>query len=449
MESCRTKGGKVTEEGGPREIDIRSRPYYMLLLLSGAMGIAGALITVAFFIVLRIGTQLLWNDLPGVLGLGAGTSSAPFIIAACLIGGLLVGLITQYTKVRPALLAEELVEFVDSGRITPRNGFVGMIRGLVGLMFGGSIGPEGPLTGGCGAMGTWTADRLKVKKPASAVFTLAGISGMFGSFLGSPFGFAVLTIEGGLEKGKLSWKLLLPSIVAASVGYTVFFAITGYVFGGNYQFPPYEGWNLIDLGYAVGLGLLGGLLGMAFIRLFRVMRRWGGRWRSRPIASSLLAGLILGSVGALFPVLLFSGDAQIQTLIDQAAVLGFVVLMALALLKIFLTVTCLSLGWSGGYLFPAFFIGSSMGLAMHQLLPFIPEVVCIVCVMSGVSVALLKSPIALALIVQTLFDVQLAPVIAISILTAFLLTYRTDLLPPDDVAAEAPEPAGTRSGQTG
>ena len=49
--------------------------------------------------------------------------------------------------------------------------------------------------------------------------------------------------------------------------------------------------------------------------------------------------------------------------------------------------------------------------------------------MSGVAVALMKSPIALALIVQALFDVRLAPVIAISILAAFLLTYRHDLVP--------------------
>lgn len=47
----------------------------------------------------------------------------------------------------------------------------------------------------------------------------------------------------------------------------------------------------------------------------------------------------------------------------------------------------------------------------------------------GVAVALMKSPIALALIVQALFDVRLAPVIAISILAAFLLTYRHDLVP--------------------
>jgi len=109
--------------------------------------------------------------------------------------------------------------------------------------------------------------------------------------------------------------------------------------------------------------------------------------------------------------------------------MGAPLLIALALLKVFVTVVCLSLGWSGGYIFPSFFMGAALGLAVHQLLPFIPEVVCIVCLMSGVSVALLRSPIALTMIIQVLFDVRLAPIIAVAIVSSFLLTYHTSLMP--------------------
>jgi H+/Cl- antiporter ClcA len=98
---------------------------------------------------------------------------------------------------------------------------------------------------------------------------------------------------------------------------------------------------------------------------------------------------------------------------------------------------CLSFGWSGGYLFPSFFMGASLGLAIHLLLPFIPEVVCMACVMAGISVVLLRAPIAMTFIVQTLFDIRLAPVIAIAIITAFLLSYGTYLV--------APPPQGSTS----
>ena len=422
----------MADVAGGEDIDIRSRKFYKLLLLSGAMGAAGALLTLAFIIALRGGTQLVWHLVPQQFGVADGTTSAAFVIAACVIGGALVGLITRYSRTKPALLAEELGEFVECGRLEPRSGAAGLVRGLVGLMFGGSIGPEGPLTGGSGALGTWLAERLRLPRPVVAVSSLSGMSGMFGSFLGSPFGFAMFTIEAGLEEGKLSWKLLLPSIVAASVGYGVFFALTGYVFGGGYDFPAYQQWHMIDLGYAVLLGLLGGLLGLLFIRLYRAMRRWAERRRSGPVPLAVLAGLVLGIVGAIFPVLLFSGDAEIQVLIDDAARMGAIMLIALAVLKVFVTVTCLAFGWSGGYIFPSFFMGTALGLAVHQLLPFIPEIVCIVCVMSGVSVALLRSPIAIAMIIQVLFDVRLAPIIAIAILSAFLLTYRAQLVPPPE-----------------
>jgi H+/Cl- antiporter ClcA len=417
----------LAQEGG--EIDIRSRPFYGLLVLSALFGVMAALLTVGFAFLYKYGLVAIWQTLPAMLGMTSGTSSPIFIIAICLMGGLLVGLITLYTKVHPQLLAEEFEEFTNDGRIAPRSGFVGMFRGLVGLVFGGSIGPEGPMTAGSGALGTLVAERRGMKKPVTAVATYASISGMFGSFLSSPFGMAILTIEGGLEKGKLSWKLLIPGIVASAVGYVVFFIITGYAFGGMYQFPPYEGLKVVHIAYAVALGLLGGLVGLLFIYFFRAMRRAVRPVQSRPVQLALLAGLVLGLVGAAFPLTLFSGDAEIQPLIDGAVELGVVTLIVLALLKVFLTVTCLALGWSGGYIFPSFFAGAAVGLAVHLLLPFIPEVLCMTCVIAGLSVALLKSPIALTFIVQALFDPRLAPIIAIAVIAAFLLTYRYDLVP--------------------
>ncbi len=401
----------------------------MLLLVSGVVGVSGALLTFAFFLALKFGTAVVWELVPRAFGLNEGVDSPLFILAACLLGGFLVGFITHLTKVKPQLLAEEMGEITDNGRMDPRSGLVGMARGLIGLIFGGSIGPEGPLTGGSGALGTWLAERLRMPRPVVAISTLSGMSGMFGSFLASPFGFAMFAIEGGLEKGKLSWKLLLPSIVAASVGYTVFFALTGYTFGGNYRFPGYDGWSIVDLGYAVVLGTAGGALGLMFIFIFRHTRDLTRRWRAHPVELAVLGGLILGAVGMVFPLILFSGDAELQVLLDDAAELGLISLLALAFMKVLVTAMCLSLGWSGGYIFPSFFMGAALGLAIHQALPFIPGIVCLVCVMSGVAVALMKSPIALALIVQALFDVRLAPVIAISILAAFLLTYRHDLVP--------------------
>ena len=146
---------------------------------------SGALL-VFFFLALKFGTAVVWEIVPRAFGLNEGVDSPLFILAACLLGGFLVGFITHLTKVKPQLLAEEMGEITDNGRMDPRSGLVGMIRGLIGLIFGGSIGPEGPLTGGSGALGTWLAERLRMPRPV--VSHPLGNERMFGSFLASPFG---------------------------------------------------------------------------------------------------------------------------------------------------------------------------------------------------------------------------------------------------------------------
>ncbi len=133
-------------------------------------------------------------------------------------------------------------------------------------------------------------------------------------------------------------------------------------------------------------------------------------------------------LGAIFPLALFDGNSGTQTIINQAAELGIVMLIVFALVEIFLTTVCLSYGYSGEYIFPSFFIGASAGLAIRTLLPFIPDAVCMACVMGGVGVGLLRTPITMTFIVQLMFDVRLAPVIVIAIITAFLLSHGTNLI---------------------
>ena len=105
----------MDDRAAGNEIDIRSRKFYKLLLLSGAIGAAGALLTLAFIIVLRSGIQLIWYLVPQQLGVPDGTALPLFVIGTCVAGGALVGLITRYSHARPTLLAEELGEDVGSG----------------------------------------------------------------------------------------------------------------------------------------------------------------------------------------------------------------------------------------------------------------------------------------------------------------------------------------------
>jgi H+/Cl- antiporter ClcA len=409
-------------------VELNSKAFYKIVLIAAIVGAIAAVQLFIFVGALSFLTQAVWTDLANIFGIANGIYDPLFVIFMCLIGGLLVGLITKYTKVKPMLLQQDLAEFAETGQLNPRQGYVGMIRGFIALVFGASIGPEGPLTGGSGGLGTWLAKKLKFPKPLIAESTNAAISGMFGGFLDSPFGWPIITIELGLQSGKLSWKMTLPAIVSAAVGFSVYFGITQATFAGQYQLPPYAGFQFAQLFYAVLLGLLGGLVGMAFIHSFNALRRVVSRYDSHPVELALLAGLILGLIASVFPLVLFSGQAQINTLIGTAAVLGIVTLILYSFMKVIATAVCLALGWAGGFIFCSLFMGASMGLAVHMIFPIIPEDVCVCSVMSGVTISLLKSPIAMAIIIQALFDIHLAPVIAVAIVTGFLLTYTQQLV---------------------
>jgi len=307
----------------PPESIMRSLPYYKLLILSAVIGMVAALVVASFFWILTHGQDLLWVELPKALGQGDYQDSPILIISLCLIGGLLVGLITHLSKVKPVILQEELKEFEVDGRISPKKGIVGLIRGLVALLFGGSIGPEGPLVGGTAGLGTWLTERRKAPKQAVSAATYAGISGMFGAFLGSPFASSIFTIEMSLNNKKtIGWLVIIPGIVASTAAYGVYYVLTGFVFGNEYVFPAYDGLENIQLLYAIVLGLLGGLIGMFTIFLYRRMKIMAEPWTSKPIPLALLAGLILGLVGTVFPLALFDGAAEIQSIINDAVELG-------------------------------------------------------------------------------------------------------------------------------
>ncbi|HUU74920.1 MAG TPA: chloride channel protein, partial [Methanoregulaceae archaeon] len=95
--------------------------------------------------------------------------------------------------------------------------------------------------------------------------------------------------------------------------------------------------------------------------------------------------------------------------------------------KILLVTFSLSTGFAGGYIFPSFFIGGTIGILVFRLFPFIPLAVCIVCAIAAVSVSLLRSPIAIALIIAIVFQQELLPAMAISLVIGFIMSYRYSL----------------------
>ncbi len=403
---------------------LNTRKFYLLLLIVSLIGVLGALMMFVFFFLEDIIAAFLWDGIP--------TDSLspvfnPAILVICVIGGLGVGLIRHYFKGGISIMAEDLIEFNREGRFGKKQGIELFFRGLVSLVCGAPLGPEAPLTVATGAAGTAVAEKARMPVPAVTLMSLSAISGFFGAFLSSPFAGALLFIETTLEKGIMTWKAILPSIVAATSGFAVYFLIAGSFIGSMFTLPPYEGFRDIDLLYAVFLGLLGGVSGILFIIVYKKMRSIFEPLEHRPVFLGLLGGLGLGIAGILLPLTLFMGSDQLQVLIDNYLEVSLFLLLILVVVKILLVTFSFSTGFAGGYIFPGFFIGGTLGILVFRLFPFIPLAVCLVCVIAGFSVALLRSPIALALIIAIVFDQTLIPAMAISLVMGFVVSHSYSL----------------------
>jgi len=398
--------------------------FYLLLLFVSVIGAIGALMMIAFFLIEDTLIAIIWKDIP-VDSLTPVFN--PWILVICVTGGLGAGLIRHYFNGEIAIMAEDLIGFNRDGRFALKRGVELFFRGLVSLVCGAPLGPEAPLTVSAGAAGTLIAEKARMPLPIVTLSSLAAISGFFGAFLSSPFAGALLFIETTLEKGIMTWKAVLPSIVAATAGFAVYFLLSGSFISSMFTLPAYDQFRDIDLVYAVFLGLLGGSCGILFIILYKKMRAIFEPLEHRPVLLGLLGGLGLGIAGILLPLTLFMGSDQLQVLINNYLEVSLGLLLVLVLAKILLITFSFSTGFAGGYIFPAFFIGGTLGILVFRLFPFIPLAVCIVCVIAGVSVALLRSPIALALIIAIVFNETLIPAMAISLVMGFVVSHNYSL----------------------
>jgi H+/Cl- antiporter ClcA len=320
-----------------------------------------------------------------------------------------------------------------------------VITAFVSLVAGASLGPEAPLADACGGIGTLLADRLKLDERETRTLGYSGVSGMLAAFITSPFSAALLGLEsaqGGSHGRQTYFWVLFPSLLASAVATVAFVVLTGTFFRTLYPFPGYSP-HLLDLLYAAPLGLFGALVGILFTLALRYFQRLLAPLKAHVVWRGLLGGLGMGLVGALLPLTLFSGEAQTEALIHQAARIGVVMLVVLGLAKLLATTLCLASGWKGGYIFPIVFAAAALGLAVNLVFPGIPVAVSVAATMAGALVTALKAPLFAALFTSTLVQEETGVVIAVAVVVGALLTAFLALRAAQRLADEAqplPEP---------
>ena len=346
------------------------------------------------------------------------------------VAGVFIGLAIKFFGQHGGLGVAQS-QYAKTGGLNYRNLPSILLQGFIALWSGAPVGPEGTLVFLTGGLGTFVSERLKLQKDDVQVLVYSAIAGAFGGFFGSPIVGAVGAVEYMFIKELNLYRHLIPGLIAGAVGYGVYFAILHTSYLGIYSFPNFASLRLVDLVWALLVGVIAGAIGILHKLVFGLMHRVFGRFNKRPVIRAIIGGLVIGLIGLFLPLTLYSGQSQLLQIIHNPAAYGVGILLLMILVKILLTGTSFATGFVGGAIFPLLFIGGTLGQALSEILTFIPQGVGVLAGMAGATCAFLPLPLTIALLLG-LFGGQtdLIPVIVIGAVTGFMVSKAlTPLLP--------------------
>lgn len=345
------------------ERKLSARNQFELMLFCVIIGaVAGALVW-ALLKVMAVGTELLWETLPG------GRPSALYTVALCTLGALAVGLFRKKFGDYPEELDTVIKKAKIEGHYDYGNMLVMMIAALLPLLFGASVGPEAGLTGIIVGLCYWAGDNFKAAgrnaKEYSRIGAAVSLSVLFNAPLFGIFEVEEEPDENLPELGKTSMLFIYALALASGMG--IYAGLSSLFGSGLSGFPSFEAEKTVMSDYymCIPYMLCGFILALFYMGTHSAAEHVSTKLP--PVLRETLAGLCLGLVGAAVPAVMFSGEEQMGVLINDYAKYLPIAMIGLAFLKILLTNLCIKFGLKGGHFFPVIFAGVCLGCGVALL----------------------------------------------------------------------------------
>jgi len=289
------------------------------------------------------------------------------------IGGLVVGwLVFKFAPEAEGHGTDEVIRIFhrEEGVIRKRVPFIKTIASVITIGTGGSAGREGPVALIGAGFGSFMADLMKFPAKYRRLMVVAGMGGGIGSIFRAPLGGALFATEVLYRDPDFEYEGLMPAIIAAIVGYSIYGVFYGW--GATFDTPKFLYHEPYHLVLYLLLGVVEAGFGLLFIRTLyamrdKVFRRLTIKKHYRPA----LGGLMLGVLAYYFPPILGSSYGWVQL-----AIYGKVALWAMILfpfVKILATSLTIGSGGSGGVFAPSLaiggMVGGAFGMVCAMLLP--------------------------------------------------------------------------------
>jgi H+/Cl- antiporter ClcA len=147
-------------------------------------------------------------------------------------------------------------------------------------------------------------------------------------------------------------------------------------------------------------------------------------FHDKPVQRILAAGIVIATIGYYFPDLLFSGEKQINSIIQNPSELGITMLLLTAVLKILLLSLSLKSGYLGGPIFPILFSSTMIALALNLAFPSVPLSILVMCIETAAITLALGAPLTAILLVAVIGTANpyMLSLLTLSAVTAMILT---------------------------
>jgi CIC family chloride channel protein len=336
---------------------LRETEQVYMVLVSVVIGLLAGFCAVGFRLLIQSLNRVAWHQgqytLDYIYGL-------PFWwkILAPAVGGLIVGLITyRFAREAKGHGVPEVMEAVAlrGGRIRPRVVIAKMFASGISIASGGSVGREGPIVQIGSALGSTVGQVLKIDQQRLRTLVgcgaAAGIAGTFNAPVAGAL-FAVEIILGDFGVAQFS-PIVISSVAATVVSHRYLGDFP------EFEVPPYSLVHANELFAYAALGILAGLVALAFIRALYATEDLFDKIPWHPSMKGVMGGALVGVIGIWFPHVFGVGYEAINEALNGTMLWHFMLLLvAFKILAVSITIGS---GGSGGIFAPSLFIGAMLG----------------------------------------------------------------------------------------
>lgn len=393
----------------------RARTMLLLSIPAILIGIASSLVLIVAMKIAAVLQSILWSDLPAHIGIAA--DSPLWIIAILTLTGIAVGLVVRFSPGHggPDPATESLI-----GAPIATSALPGLLAALIlGLAGGVSLGPEHPIMVVNIALAVALGSRL-FPRVSSLDWTILAASGTIGALFGTPVAAALIFSQTLNSSSDVPlWDRLFAPLLAAAAGALT----TGIFFHPNFTLPipHYPHLRIVDIISGAIVTLIAIAVGMVAVwclpRLHALIHRL-----KNPVLMLGIGGFLLGILGVIGGhITLFKGLDEMQQLASSQT-LGAGDFLLIAVVKLAALVLAAACGFRGGRIFPAVFVGVSLGLMLHAHVEAVPAAITISCAILGLVLVVTRDGwLSLFMAAVVVPDTTLLPLLCIVMLPAWLL----------------------------